>query len=130
MKNIKLFEEYFWQTEDNDIANKIIKILKKGIDLNYLIRDNLGDYMYIIKRTETRIDDIDPLGEENWMDDDVIIKVNDTFGIVDYDLFIIKNNQEIKLVTNKAMKIYNMLDKAYKQKLKNKKLDVINSINF
>jgi len=129
MEKLKTFEEYFWQSSDNDIANKIIDSLNDGIhqeDLSY----SDYEYTYIIHRNTN---ENDPLGEEDWGDNVKIKAIHkvDLLPVVPlaYEIYISKDDGKwIELKTNKSQKIYNLLKKAYKQKDRQFKLEAGNLI--
>ncbi len=129
MKNkIKLFEEYFWQISDNETSNKIIAHLKKEIDVNKLTRiggDGLyvfNSYQYIISNDKNdNRNEIDPLGEEVW-ENDMMIVVEKIMEIgKPFFYYKVNVNDEIELKTNKGIWIYYILHNAYKNRQKNDK---------
>lgn len=128
---IKLFEEFFWQTSDNEVANKIVNLLKKGIDVNKL-RFHYGyvqrRYIYIINNTNN---EIDPLGEENW-GNSISIEVRQCTELANpfpyYKIIVHKEDEEIELKSNKGREIYMILHKAYKNKEKNSKKEKLKDL--
>ena len=124
MNNIKLFEEYYWDTRDNDIANKIIYLLKNDLNFNKISKIDDHTYSYVLRKDNIK-NDIDPYQEDNWNDDGYI----EVFSMSDYDptdytnslnIFIKDDNGKIQdvinLKTNKKHKIFRILKKAYKNK--------------
>lgn len=120
---IKLFEEYFWQTSDNEIVNRIINILKKGIDINNLTNlcdGSFGKYHYLIDKKNDN-NDIDPFGEEDWGNNiSIDVQTSDYWTEpFHYIIYVNKGSEEkIELNTNKGRKIFMMLHKAYKNRKK------------
>lgn len=126
-----LKEEYFWESRDNDIANIIIKRLnningEEVAKINGVFGHGASQiYEYTIKKDKN---EVDPYGEEIW-ENDVKIEASQFIGMRDevgnlspipiYKVIVHTSNRTIKLKTNKAIKIFGILKKAYKQNLRN-----------
>jgi hypothetical protein len=121
---LKLYEEYFWQTSDNDKANKIIKILRNGIDPEKIEKVEDFDstlYTYEIHLAPVDNGDLDPFGYEWEEEQEEPIKIEVSSTVTPgapwyhHNLYLIKNNRKYQLKTNKAITIYGIIKKAYKK---------------
>lgn len=126
MRKVKLFEEYFWQMKDNDIADKIISKLNDGINVNRIIKQEgvmSVFYNYTINNENKGDKSLDPYGEDIYEEEgDIIIIASSTiiFGTPfnNYEVQVTAGEKTIKLKSNKSMIIYFKLRNAYKKEQK------------
>lgn len=123
MKNIKLYEEFFFKKSvDDKIGLKILNKIK-NINADNLLKSN-NEYRYIINRGNDNMD-IDPLGEENWGDLVEIRSIVNYYyeGDACYNLYISFQDQTNEIDTKYAKKIFKVFDNFYNNIEKNKEIE-------